>query len=74
MIIGGVDDTGAVLGDAEVFDATTLEPVAVLPLVVPRTGAVAEPMANGQILVAGGTDDSGAAIGVLELFTPVPRP
>jgi hypothetical protein len=37
---------------------------------VPRTGASATALPNGQILIAGGTDAGGAPIATLELFTP----
>jgi uncharacterized protein (TIGR00251 family) len=69
VVAGGRDASGTVLGDAEVFDAG-LNPVADLPLVVPRADAIAEPLPNGQILIAGGVDATGAPIGTLELFTP----
>ena len=70
LVVGGVDEAGAVVDDAELFDAASLEPIASLPLVVPRRGAIALPLPNGQILVAGGTDADGAPVGALELFTP----
>jgi hypothetical protein len=70
LVAGGTDASGELVGDAEVIDAGTLDPVAVLPMVVPRSGATAAPLANGQILVAGGTDADGAPVDVLELFTP----
>ena len=68
VIAGG---TGA-LDSVEVFDATTLAPVATATLTVPRTGASALALPNGQVLIAGGTDGSGAPIATLELFTPEP--
>ena len=68
VIAGG---TGA-LDSVEVFDATTLAPVATATLAVPRTGASALALPNGQVLIAGGTDGSGAPIATLELFTPEP--
>ncbi len=67
---GGVDADGAILADAELFDATTLDPVATVPLVVPRRGASALPLANGQVLVVGGVGEDGEPIGTMELFTP----
>jgi len=68
VIAGG---TGA-LDSVEVFDATTLALVATATLTVPRTGASALALPNGQVLIAGGTDGSGAPIETLELFTPEP--
>ncbi len=70
VVAGGRDGTGQVLGDAEILDADTLQRVAVLPLLVPRAGAAAETLANGQVLIAGGVDADGAPIATLELFTP----
>jgi hypothetical protein len=70
VIAGGVDAAGNVVGDAEIFDAATLDPISVQPLVAPRTGAAATPLANGQIVLAGGTDDTGAPLGTIELYTP----
>ena len=70
IVAGGTDDTGAVVPDAEIIDLTTAQRTAVVPLVVPRTGAVARSLPNGQVLVIGGRDATGAPVGTLELFTP----
>jgi len=70
VVAGGTDEAGDVVGTAEVFDATTLDRVAVLPMVVPRTAATAQRMANGQVIIAGGVDANGAPTDVIELFTP----
>ena len=69
VVAGGTDAGGAIVGTAEVFDAS-LAPVVTLPLVVPRTGASALPLPNGQIMIVGGVDATGAPIGTIELFTP----
>jgi len=71
LIAGG----GAASVDAtvEVYDAATYELVATATLAVPRRGAQAVPLANGQILIAGGVDASGVPVGTLELFTPLTR-
>ena len=69
VVAGGTGAAGP-LATAEIFDAETLEPVATLPLAVPRTGAVAIALPNRQVLVAGGLDASGQPIATLELFTP----
>ena len=58
---------------AQVFDATTLAPVAQPPLVEPRSAPDLVALPNGQVLIAGGTDGSGAPIATLELFTPEPQ-
>jgi hypothetical protein len=72
VVAGGVDENGALLGDAEVFDATSLAPIATLPMVAPRSHAAAVPLSNGQVLIVGGVDASGAPVGTAELFTPAP--
>ena len=70
VVAGGTDETGTIVGDAEVFDTTTLERVATLPLLVPRTGATAQAMSNDQVIIAGGTGVDGEPVGTIELFTP----
>ena len=72
VVIGGTDGAGDVLADAEIFDAETLEPLEVAPLVAPRAQAAAIALENGQILVAGGVGDDGDPVAVLELYTPSP--
>lgn len=72
VVAGGTDATGAIVGDAEILDAATLARVAIVPMVVPRTGAVARPLANGQVLIVGGVDAAGAPVGTVELYTPDP--
>lgn len=67
LLIAGGD--GAAMATADLYDAT-LAPIATLPLVVPRTGASAVPLPNGQILIVGGVDANGAPIATIELFTP----
>jgi hypothetical protein len=70
LVAGGLDSEGELAGDVELFDVMTLEPVATVPMVVPRSGAVALALANGQVVVAGGVDGEGAPVGVIELFVP----
>lgn len=70
LIVAGGNDAGGLDGNVEIYDAATLAPVATVPLVVPRTGAVAFPLGTGQIAIAGGVDASGAPIATIELFTP----
>ncbi len=69
VVAGGTDMSGAVIATAEVLDAQTLAPIAVLPI-LPRTGTFAIALPNDQVLLAGGTP----AAGGLELFTPEPPP
>jgi len=70
LIIAGGSAAAGVDGSVEIYDASTLALLATAALVVPRTNAVAIPLANDQILIAGGVDSSGAPVGTLELFTP----
>ena len=72
VVAGGVDENGVLVGDAEVFDATSLALVTTLPMVAPRSHATAVPLPNGQVLFVGGVDASGAPVGTAELFTPAP--
>lgn len=69
-VIGGEDENGDAIGDAEIFDVHTLAPITTIPLVVPRKNAVAVAIGNGQLLVAGGQDETGAPTELLSLFTP----
>lgn len=72
IVAGGADASGTPIDDVEVFETNTLGRVATLPLQIPRTEALAAPLANGQIVIAGGLDASGAPTAILELFTPQP--
>ncbi|HTJ47408.1 MAG TPA: hypothetical protein VL463_35155 [Kofleriaceae bacterium] len=73
VVAGGTDASGNVLANAEILDLPTLTHHATIPLAVPRTGAQAITLPDGQVLVAGGRDMTGAPIGTIELFTgPVP--
>src|SRR3569623_1084884 len=58
---------------AQVFDATTLAPIAQPALVAPRAAPDLIALPNGQVLSAGGTDPTGKPIATLELFTPEPQ-
>lgn len=71
VVAGGTDGAGVVLGDAELIDLATMTPIATIPMVVPRTGASARPLANGQIMILGGVDAAGMPVGTIELFTPL---
>ena len=70
IVAGGTDAGGAIVADAEVYTLTDLARVGVIPMVVPRTGAVAASLVTGQILVLGGVDAAGAPVGTIEIFTP----
>ena len=72
VIAGGTLASGDVATTAEIYDATTLALITTQPLVVPRTGASATALPNGQVLIAGGVDATGAPTATLELFTPAP--
>ncbi|MGE0871909.1 MAG: hypothetical protein AB7P03_25350 [Kofleriaceae bacterium] len=69
VIAGGVDQLGAPIATAEVFDAATLARLAELA-VEPRAGAVAVALPTDQVLIAGGASVTDA----IELFTPGPPP
>lgn len=69
-VIGGEDENGEAIGDAEIFDVNTLAPIATIALVVPRKNTVAVAIGNGQLLIAGGQDETGAPTELLSLFTP----
>lgn len=72
LVIGGTDRDGAAIGDLEIFDLESLDPLGTRAI-IPRTGASAEPMVNGQALIVGGVDVEGAPVLDIELFTPGPR-
>jgi hypothetical protein len=72
VIAGGTFVGGGVDSTVEIYDASTLAPVATGTLAVPRTNALALALPNDQILIAGGLDSNGAPIATLELFTPEP--
>ena len=70
VVAGGTDASGAIVPTAEIFDLATLTHRTTVPMVAPRTGAVARPLDDGQVMIVGGTDAAGQPVGVVELFTP----
>ena len=70
VVAGGRDAAGELVPTAEIFDLATLTLRATVPMVVPRVGATARPLDDGQVLIVGGVDDAGVPVGVVELFTP----
>ena len=70
LVIAGGTAGSAATDSVEVFDASTLAPVATATLSAPRTGGTAIALPNDQVLIVGGTDGSGAPSGAIELFTP----
>jgi hypothetical protein len=70
LVAGGRDAGGAILADAEIIDLATHTRRTTIPMVVPRTGAVAAALATGQILVLGGTDAAGSPVGTIEIYNP----
>lgn len=69
IVAGGIDANGDHVGDAEIFDATTLQPLATAPLLVPRASPTVQGLGNGQFIIAGGTTPTGPTE-ILELYTP----
>lgn len=74
IVAGGRDAGGNLLADAEIIDLGTLSRRTTLPLLVPRTGAIAAPLPTGQIMILGGVDAAGAPVGTIEIFTPAAPP
>lgn len=69
LVVGGADQAGAPIATAELIDASTLVPVAILPI-ASRAGSYAVALPTGQVMIAGGTPASS----LIELFTPDPPP
>jgi hypothetical protein len=67
VVAGGTDAADAPVATAEIFDATTLAPLATVAIAA-RAGALAFTLPNGQVLIAGGSP----ATDLIELFTPAP--
>jgi hypothetical protein len=71
LVVGGVDDTGAPVGSAELYKplsedfSTTFSAT----MVVPRSQHQAVRMPDNSVLVIGGIDASGSAVDTLELFS-----
>jgi len=70
LIAGGRDMLMAPLADAEVFDATTLARLRVVPLSGPRFDHTAILLGNGTVLLAGGQSATDTPLATLELYTP----
>src|SRR6476660_7177923 len=59
------------LATATLIDASSSSQVEQLgPLVVPRTGHAATPLADGRVLITGGRDGAGAIVATAEVFDP----
>lgn len=67
VVAGGTDANGDPIASAEILDATTLAPLAVVPITA-RTGSYAVALPNDQVLLIGGAP----AAALIELFTPDP--
>jgi hypothetical protein len=74
LVAGGTDSSGEVVAEVELIELSTLDHLGSTTLTVPRSGARAYPLPNGQILIVGGTDSSAAPTSILELFTPTFAP
>jgi hypothetical protein len=69
IVANGFAENDALIGTADILDATTLTLIRTVPL-DPRVNAVALPMPNDQILITGGNVPGGLGNGYIELFTP----
>ena len=79
LCFGGIDQNGAPIADATLFDPTDGSTSSVGPMLAPRAGAAAARLANGKVLIVGGlstidlTDPTTFFDGILgtsELFDP----
>ncbi len=70
LVAGGRDMLFSPLADAEVFDATTLARLRVIPLSGPRFDHTAILLGNGTVLLAGGQSATDTPLATLELYTP----
>lgn len=67
VVAGGTDANGDPIATAEILDAATLAPIAVVPITA-RSGSYAVALPNDQVLLVGGAPASA----LIELFTPGP--
>jgi hypothetical protein len=70
LIVGGYDDSGAVMESAEIYDPSNEMVAATGSMVDARGGHTATLLDNGKVLVAGGYDENGAPLDSVELFDP----
>jgi hypothetical protein len=74
VVAGGYPTAGGpndAIGDAELFDPVTLEPIAVVPLITARGGAALVVLPNDNVVLLGGrTGEGGVPVGTTEVFTP----
>jgi Galactose oxidase, central domain len=68
VVVGGVGRDGQPVATAEVFDAKTLAPLAVLPA-VPRARPTATTLNNFSAIIVGG-EVGGAPVGAVEIYQP----
>lgn len=70
LVIGGIDETGAPVGDAELFKPLSelFSESFVAKMIVPRHHHQAVRLPDGSVLVIGGIDENGMPTRQLELF------
>lgn len=73
MLIAGGENQNGYLSSAELYDPSTQTFTATGSMAVPRSGAVAVTLENGEVLVMGGQSTSkvGLALDSAELYNPV---
>jgi N-acetylneuraminic acid mutarotase len=73
LAIGGVDNTGAVLGSAEIYSPADNNWALTGSMASARQLFDAVELTNGNVLVAGGIGTGGAVLGTAELYNPATR-
>ena len=73
LAIGGVDNTGAVLGSAEIYSPADNNWALTGSMASARLLFDAVELSNGNVLAAGGIGTGGAVLGTAELYNPATR-
>jgi hypothetical protein len=70
LLVAGGEASGALVAQAELLDARTLDHLAEIPLGTPRVRHTAMDPGNGTVILLGGEDLAGVAVGAVEIFQP----
>ena len=70
LVVGGEDETGAVLASVERYSPQPAQFVSAPPLHVARRDATATLLAGGSVLVIGGDDERGRPLASVEILRP----